>query len=160
MANQYPSVSNENRQLAKHRGDKTYTSGTPCKLCGSYEKYVSSMGCVPCNIARNRPKLDVLIAARKAPAYNPEKRRRNLLRHGYNISVPQYEALLAEQHGCCAICGTDACATGRHFAVDHDHTTGRIRGLLCVNCNQGIGKFKEQTDIMKRAIEYLTRERL
>lgn len=116
------------------------------------------MGCVPCNVARNRPKLDAYVATRPKPAYNPEKRRRNMLRHGYDLSVPEYDALLAKQNGCCAICGTSQCSSGRNLAVDHDHDTHRVRGLLCMNCNQGIGKFKDRTDVMMNAIEYLTRE--
>lgn len=48
MANQYPKISHQNRKEAKERGDKTYQSGTPCKKCGTYDKYVSTYGCVKC----------------------------------------------------------------------------------------------------------------
>jgi 5-methylcytosine-specific restriction endonuclease McrA len=48
MSNQYPKVSQENRAKAKERGEKIYLSGTPCKKCGTYEKYVSTYGCVKC----------------------------------------------------------------------------------------------------------------
>jgi len=48
MANQHPAISQQNRNKAKANGDKTYTSGTPCKKCGTYEKYVSTYGCVKC----------------------------------------------------------------------------------------------------------------
>jgi len=159
VANQYPKVSNENRQRARLIGEKTYISGTPCKKCGSFEKYVSSMGCVPCNIERNRPKLLVLIETRKIKTYNPEKRHRNKLRYGYKLSVLQYNLMLAEQNGRCAICGTVKCDTGRRFAVDHDHETGTIRGLLCRACNQGLGQFKDNPELLSKAFEYLKRRR-
>ena len=48
MANQYPKISQQNRAEAKKRGDKTYQSGTPCKKCGTYDKYVSTYGCAKC----------------------------------------------------------------------------------------------------------------
>ena len=48
MANQYPKVSQQNRTKAKEMGEKIYLSGTPCKKCGTYEKYVSTYGCVKC----------------------------------------------------------------------------------------------------------------
>jgi hypothetical protein len=48
MSNQYPKISQENRAKAKERGEKIYLSGTPCKKCGTYEKYVSTYGCVKC----------------------------------------------------------------------------------------------------------------
>ena len=48
MANQYPAISQQNRKKAKENGEKIYLSGTPCKKCGTYEKYVSTYGCVKC----------------------------------------------------------------------------------------------------------------
>ena len=56
--NQYPEKSKLNRTKAKEAGNKTYESGTQCKVCGSYEKYVSSYGCVPCSIESGLKKLN------------------------------------------------------------------------------------------------------
>jgi hypothetical protein len=50
--------------------------------------------------------------------------------------------VLAAQSACCAICG-EACATGRRLAVDHDHATGRIRGLLCFRCNTSLARYEQ-----------------
>jgi hypothetical protein len=83
----------------------------------------------------------------------------------YGMTWEQYERLLESQGGGCAICG-QACSTGRLLAVDHDHgccpdvsrSCGRcIRGLLCSNCNQGIGKFEDQSDRLRAAAAYLER---
>jgi hypothetical protein len=156
MANQYPVISAENRKQAITRGDKTYISGTSCKNCDSYEKHTSSMSCAPCNIARNKYKLADVVANRDTGGrYNPTKRRRNLLRYQYKISTVEYQKILNSQNGKCAICGVAACSTGRHFAVDHDHKTKKIRGLLCCSCNQGLGQFKDDPKILMRAMNYL-----
>jgi hypothetical protein len=75
----------------------------------------------------------------------------------YGITPEQYDALLEAQDGRCAICGETP--SGRQAAgrlhVDHCHETGRIRGLLCVRCNPGIGHFREREDLLLRAVEYL-----
>jgi len=58
------------------------------------------------------------------------------------VSEPQYSALLERQGSRCAICGKH-CATGRRLAVDHDHHTGRVRGLLCFRCNTSLARYEE-----------------
>jgi hypothetical protein len=72
----------------------------------------------------------------------------------YGLSLAAYDALMdAQGHGC-AICG-DACPSGRRLAVDHDHQTGRVRGLLCVRCNTLIGSARELPGVLHSAICYL-----
>jgi Recombination endonuclease VII len=58
------------------------------------------------------------------------------------ISEGQYAEMLARQSGACAIC-LRPCKTGRRLAVDHDHSTGRIRGLLCFRCNTALARYEE-----------------
>lgn len=65
-----------------------------------------------------------------------------------------YERKLEEQNGVCAICW-GACQTGKNLAVDHDHLTGEKRGLLCMDCNTALGKFRDNPIFLQRAIEYL-----
>ena len=72
----------------------------------------------------------------------------------FGLTVEQYDAMLAEQNNGCAICG-QSCATGMNLAVDHDHATGKVRALLCKNCNTAIGLLGEDTDRMAKAIEYI-----
>lgn len=63
--------------------------------------------------------------------------------------------------GACAICGESETAKSpidgavKRLAVDHDHRTGQVRGLLCSTCNNGLGCFKDNIQLMKRAIDYL-----
>ena len=63
--------------------------------------------------------------------------------------------MLAAQGGCCAICGTSDTGKRKAFAVDHNHDTGKIRGLLCSNCNTGIGNLRDNVELLERAIDYL-----
>lgn len=73
----------------------------------------------------------------------------------YNISVVDYNDLLNSQGHACKLCGGKN-AKSRSLAVDHCHKTGKVRGLLCTWCNVGIGMFKDNPDLMRSAIEYLS----
>jgi Recombination endonuclease VII len=70
------------------------------------------------------------------------------------MTVEEYEKLFEEQEGRCAICGRDQ---ETKLAVDHDHQTGERRGLLCKQCNVGLGYFRDDTAVLERAISYLNR---
>lgn len=78
------------------------------------------------------------------------------LRRHFGMEPDQYHDLLDQQGGVCAICSQPETRKGRRYlAVDHCHTTGKIRGLLCANCNCAIGHFKDSTEILNNAIKYL-----
>lgn len=64
------------------------------------------------------------------------------LKHRYNITPEQYDALNTQQKGLCAICGNPPRGKMQRLSVDHDHTTGRVRGLLCITCNRALGYFE------------------
>lgn len=66
-----------------------------------------------------------------------------------------YEFLFLSQDGKCAICGKYQSDLNKSLAVDHDHNTMEVRGLLCTSCNLGLGLFFDNKDILKRAIHYL-----
>ena len=77
----------------------------------------------------------------------------------YKIRVPDYNALLEKQRNRCAICGTTSKTTASsaaRFCIDHCHTTGKVRGLLCVNCNTGIGSLMEDVNLFSKALTYLS----
>lgn len=76
----------------------------------------------------------------------------------FGLSVEAYEALLSKQGGLCAICRMPPSQSARwpgRFCVDHDHETGRVRGLLCFNCNTGLGSFGDDPDQLRQAAGYL-----
>ena len=82
-----------------------------------------------------------------------EQNRRALLRkHG--LTLEQFDFLRESQGGRCAICGV----TPKLLYVDHCHTTGRRRGLLCQSCNTAIGLFRDSTELLKRAVKFLEKE--
>lgn len=84
-----------------------------------------------------------------------EDRRSYHLNYAYGITEEHYFTLLDEQWGCCAICGSDDETIGGHLHVDHNHHTGDVRGLLCSNCNTGLGLLQDNPDTLKSAIRYL-----
>jgi hypothetical protein len=63
--------------------------------------------------------------------------------------------MLAAQRGGCGICGTKTVPTIGSFHVDHDHVTGKVRGLLCHHCNVGIGSLGDSVEVLSKAISYL-----
>lgn len=91
---------------------------------------------------------------RASPGYEAKWRRGNLLRslRAAGLTEEQYETMLTEQKGRCAICGMEP--SGR-LHVDHDHDAGTARGLLCTNCNPGLGFFRDDPVLLRRAAEYL-----
>jgi hypothetical protein len=104
---------------------------------------------------------DRVRAARTARNQHPERRRKQrdtYYRRTYGISADEVDRMLAAQGGGCAICG------GRperlaSMHLDHDHEHQHLRGLLCLSCNQGLGKFRDDAELLVAAINYLQRTR-
>jgi len=84
------------------------------------------------------------------------------LQRKYGISLLDYSQMFLAQNGKCAICGStdggNRDGEQKAFAVDHDHRTGKVRGLLCESCNQGIGKLKDDPKVLRLAAEYLEKD--
>lgn len=99
-------------------------------------------------------------AARRA---KPGHTRDHNLRKNYGIGLDAYDALLRRQGGVCAICANPETAVKRgkklSLAVDHDHSTKAIRGLLCAKCNRMLGLAGDSFSVLSAAIDYLTRAR-
>jgi hypothetical protein len=92
---------------------------------------------------------------------NKEKyKRTNRLRRlaMYGLSESEYADMNASQHGVCAICKKTP-AEGTNLRIDHDHNTGAVRGLLCHNCNVGIGLFFENIDLLNSASNYISKHK-
>lgn len=128
-----------------------------CRLCGAEKPrdtgfYLRTESdkprneCKDCSRARLRSKVET-----------PEQMRANYLRSKFGISVAEYDAMYAVQNGLCALCGTSADQSYHGLHVDHDHATGRIRGLLCQRCNMALGLFKDSVTVLAEAIAYLAR---
>lgn len=96
--------------------------------------------CKECNNARSRESRDRLHGG---------SRHYHLMRR-YGIGADDFDRLVEEQGGVCAICGRP---DPEH--VDHSHTTGAVRGILCFNCNGGLGQFRDSIDALRAAAAYL-----
>ena len=87
---------------------------------------------------------------------NKDRVRDRQLQRTYGISLADFNRMLTEQGGRCAICRTDAPKGRGKFHVDHCHKTNRVRGLLCTLCNTMIGRGQDSTEIFVAAVRYLT----
>jgi len=83
--------------------------------------------------------------------------RRTHIKRYHGLTPGRYDQTLDSQGGVCKICGTDKPGgrSGKHFAIDHDHKTGKFRGLLCSNCNQVLGHAKDSPRVLRNALTYL-----
>jgi hypothetical protein len=158
-----------------------------CKKCGAtkaLEDFYKAAGtrdglrgeCKECNAAAKaawyqRNRAAVIRKVQAWQAANPERvkavrKKRNVARRAehreahlvrtFGITQSEYDAMLAAQGGACAICDRSP-REGSSLHVDHDHGTGRIRGLLCFRCNGGLGQFAEDVDRLVAATGYVVR---
>jgi hypothetical protein len=89
------------------------------------------------------------------------KYRNSYLKKSFGITHEQYQEILVKQGGVCAICKKYRLAPNRLFMpIDHCHTTGKIRGILCNGCNQALGIFEDSRDLLENAIQYLNDRRI
>lgn len=105
--------------------------------------------CRSCNRAYQKTRFEARKAGRPWHAKH--------IHRTYGLTVEEYERLLASQGGVCAICGGPQ--TGKNWHVDHDHATGKVRGILCSGCNTGLGAMRDDPAILRAAGDYLERAR-
>jgi|ERR1035437_619559 hypothetical protein len=107
--------------------------------------------CKPCDLTRQK----------QWRQQDPERYRAGVRirrrRNAYGLTTEDYLTMLKAQQGVCAICQATQSDHGMtdDFLVDHDHRTGKVRGLLCVRCNSGLGHFRDNPELMLAAIAYL-----
>ena len=124
-----------------------------CKRCDT-NKPVEEFYKVP-----NRPNTYSVMCKKCQLEYNKEHNnnainsQRYNLKKKYGITYEEYLKMLMAQKNRCAIC--NELATDKNLAVDHDHLTERVRGLLCQSCNNGLGRFKDSIELLKSAQRYL-----
>lgn len=130
---------------------ETTFQGVPCKRGHSGLRYVTSRTCVTCtNEAAKEWRLS-------KPDQFKSLQRKSQLRRKYGITPEQRNTILDSQGFACAICH-GALDEGRATHVDHCHTTGAVRGILCSPCNTAIGLLKEDPEVLRRAVEYLAQK--
>jgi hypothetical protein len=155
------------RKEALDNGETTY-DGRPCKYCGGVERYSSTTNCVPCTklLAKQNNKIYNRKNSDKVNAYNRKvysnlTEEKKLLRNRkqqlkiYGLTLEDYDAMLENQNGVCAICNKEETTKNKNLFVDHDHQTGKVRSLLCNNCNSGLGQFNDNVNLLESAVLYL-----
>lgn len=88
---------------------------------------------------------------------NPDLVWERSIKSNYGLTRIEFDRILASQNGVCGICEGEKTGPGRTFRVDHDHATGKIRGLLCQHCNVGLGGARDNPEILRKMIDYLER---
>lgn len=147
------------RQTAIKKGLTQYFTGKPC-CKGHIAPQSVHGGCVVCNAERATTSEYKARRQRYYAANQKQIKRKNnaaRIKRLYGISEVEYLALFEAQHGVCAICGT-AHKSGRRLCIDHDHASGRIRGLLCNDCNKVIVATMDRHEgALQRLINYMNR---
>jgi len=115
--------------------------------------------CTDCEGIASRERQGRKNAARRVDPDRSQKTRKSNLKRTYGISPADYDQMLDAQGGVCLICGDPPKVGGVQAAsklhVDHDHSSGRVRGLLCNHCNRGLGAFRDRPELLEAAIAYL-----
>ena len=88
---------------------------------------------------------------------HPEAKRKSTLKLKFGLTLADYNKMFIKQQGCCAICGKHQSELTRALAVDHNHLSGKIRGLLCSSCNAAIGSLgtDDGVELLQKAIDYI-----
>lgn len=130
-----------------------------CKQCGKegaldlFQRDISKKDLV-------RPECKECTAANRKKRYCANKNRKNNMEKNFGKGVLDvYQKLFDEQKGVCDICKSPENGRYKHLSVDHCHDTGKIRGLLCNNCNRGIGLLKDNSELLKNALEYIEKNK-
>lgn len=140
-----------NRQKAIVKRRSVLAARQPCEVCGAPIPESRHGHAIYCSTACKSD------AARSGGKKARERQFDDNLRRIYDgVTAEDYQRMMADQDGRCAICGTDKPAgRGKRLHVDHCHAGGQVRGLLCVNCNNGLGNFVDDPARLLAAISYL-----
>lgn len=174
------------KKKALHQVNPTTEGTIRCSSCheekrvDQFQPSVVARGSGPCRACKYEAKRDYerrnsdkvnAGQRRRRQQRDPEEHRARMRQHyrknreayrgyalqRYGLTPADYDAMLAAQGGCCACCGVKANRNGKRLFVDHDHVTGAVRGILCTNCNRGIGALGDNAAGVRRALDYLER---
>jgi len=122
-----------------------------CKRCG---KLKASNNFYPSDYMKNRLSSNCKSCSQIEKYSNRTSQREYMIKMRYGITQKEYDGILLKQNGVCAICERTN-KLPKPLYIDHNHTTGKIRGLLCATCNSGIGSFEDNILLLSKAITYL-----
>ena len=134
-----------------------------CRICGGTDLNARNY-CRPCLRVYDRAyrakdperrRARDAARSRRWRSANPEKKRAQVLRRLYGLTLEQFAELLRAQGDVCAICRKSS----SDYCVDHCHATDRVRGVLCRRCNVGVGQFRDDPNLLLEAASYLAKHR-
>ena len=99
------------------------------------------------------------VRVRRRHKENPEHTRNNDLKRRYGITLEEHTQMYEAQNGVCAICKGEGDGKWKKLCVDHDHTTGKVRQLLCRNCNMVLGQVNDNVNLLSDMILYLNKHK-
>jgi len=149
---------NEQKSLIEYPKDKTKKDGvhTQCKVCHR-ERNKNKRLTDP--VWREKANAKSAAYRSKFPDKNKQSIRNATLKAKYGITSKQYEELFKNQGYCCAVCGRKESKGYGKMPVDHNHVTGKVRGILCQPCNVTLGKVEEKEEILLSLIKYLRKNK-
>lgn len=155
---------------------KTYI-GSPCSMCQGTKRYVSTGNCISCALKASKNYKEKhpeehhrweKAHPQEAKASNGARCRRWLaiegnrrsrfyygIKYNYGLIADQFDRMIIELCGTCSFCGKQFSNSRGDPAVDHDHKTGAVRGLLHGSCNLAIGRLGDTSESLQKAIDYL-----
>ena len=157
--------------------DVCWTDMKQCRVCGKEKLLTDYYKRTDPRRAMSDPCRECVLAARKADYHkrkeymserarryrkeHPEKIRDTKLRQTYNVGSDYYNEKLAEQGGVCAGCRQNVQIIWKGkvvaMAIDHDHKTGKNRGVLCMHCNRALGSLRDDINVLNNLIDYLNK---
>lgn len=137
--------------------DHPFANGRTCNDCGEFKSADSF------SISRDGRSFKGIAMNSKCKPCKEIQKSKAFMKRRYGITYDQYLEMLEQQNHRCAICGSSDHKNKRTgnllqtFFIDHDHSSGKVRGLLCSPCNHALGQFRDNKAVLFRAIEYLTK---
>jgi Recombination endonuclease VII len=129
-----------------------------CNLAQQHERYLADPARAKARVKQwqqeNADRVNTYWRKRRQEPEVKRREREAYLKRKFGISLDEYDAMLAEQGGVCAVCFREP-TPGISLHVDHDHETGRIRGLLCFRCNNALGDLEDDPALLRSAARYL-----
>jgi hypothetical protein len=137
-----------------------------CKYCGKTTNLVKDKtqpdgvrlicnGCFYIKYQKDNDKVKLYVKNYRQTSRRKELNKSYNLKYNYGINSHKYEELLIKQDYRCAVCGIHQNDLDRSLSVDHNHNTGEVRSLLCINCNMALGGLKDSPVLVQRLLDYI-----
>jgi len=144
--------------LLKKDYNKVTNNYSSCSKCNKTNYLYKNNLCSICSkeLKINNPKEWSSIYYKNYYNLNKNMYKYNITKFKYNLSKDNISKILLNQNNLCLICDKDLSRlSNREIHIDHNHSTGKVRGILCSSCNKGLGFFKDNIKNLKRAVYYL-----